>query len=113
MWSSEVERIGFRRCTPVGYVASALCGLFFLASVLLAVGMILFQLALYTEIRWVGLLWALPLFVLGVVCKVTGDTLGRMSQFEYDYEANEARWDDGGPQRYAHAEWEAEVGSGG
>jgi len=112
MWYSEVHRIGFRKCTPTGYRLLGLGDWAFLAAFLTPLAMLLLETFELADVRWTFLLWAVPLVVVGVVCKATANTLADKRRFRYDYEPDVASWDDGTPRRYTHAEWEAEFKAG-
>ena len=117
MWASEVERLGFQKCTPKGYrlrmVGGYLSLIAFLFTVAILIGGLLA--VLNGSFRWGQVWWVLPvpvLSVLGIVCKTTANRLADERTFEYAYEADEAKWNDGHPRTLTHDEWVAMVKAG-
>lgn len=114
MWSDEVERIGFRRCTPFGYALHGVGGLLGFVGLLT-----LFAALAYLAYRGtagsfeVSLLW-LPLasLVLGVVGRALtafARSLAMRKSYRYDYASRVSRWIESGCERtYTFDDWQAE-----
>jgi len=109
MWYSEVHRIGFRKCTPLGYALLIIGDYCFITALALGPMILLLLSTLkWREFQWTDLCWALGLIVAGLVSKVTANTLESRYQFRYDYKADEASWGTTERSRYTHADWEAD-----
>jgi|688.fasta_scaffold557067_2 hypothetical protein len=114
MWSDEVERIGFRRCTPNGYV------LYGIGGVLGFVGLLSMLAALvYLAYRGIAgsfeasLLWlALGPASLGIAGRLLSALAWRLAKrksYRYDYEKRVSRWMERGEQReFTFEQWRRE-----
>lgn len=114
MWSDEVERIGFRRCTPFGYALHVIGGLFGFVGLLS-----LFASLAYAAYRAIAgtfdasLLW-LPVasFILGAVGRALtafARSLAMRKSYRYDYASRVSRWIESGCERtYTFDDWQAE-----
>lgn len=114
MWSDEVERIGFRQCTPVGYALHGIGG------VLGFIGLLsLFASLAYAAYRGIAgtfetSLLSLPVasFVLGVVgwaITALARSLAMRKSYRYDYASRVSRWVEAGSERtYTFDDWQAE-----
>jgi hypothetical protein len=116
MWFNEVERIGKKRCTPVGYALQVIGELIGFAGLLMLLGMPVYLAyrAFVGSFRWplLGLL-AIP-FAIGVVDTVLvafSWSLAYRKKFRYDDERVMSSWiEDGQARTYSHADWQAEQG---
>lgn len=114
MWSDEVERIGFRRCTPFGYALHVIGGLFGFVGLLS-----LFASLAYAAYRAIAgtfdasQLW-LPVasFVLGAVGWVITAcawSLAMRKSYRYDFASRVSRWIESDSERtYTFDDWQAE-----
>ena len=114
MWSDEVERIGFRRCTPIGYALHGVAGL------LGFIGLLLLLAALvYLAHRGVNgtfepsLLWmpvvALGFGLAGWSLTAIARSLAKRKSFRYDYASRVSRWvEEGSEQAYSFDDWNTE-----
>lgn len=106
MWRSEIHRIAFRKCTPVGYAIVVSGDLFVLAAVAflpclgIAVGVG------WVEFRPGYLLPALSLYIASILVKAIGIQVAKWNGFEYRYEPNEAVWGVDQSERFTQADWE-------
>ena len=115
MWDHESERVGLKRCTPVGYQIhgfSDLAGLLGLLA-LPAVPVWLIYKAINGEFSW-SLLWLLPVpFVFGFVGLVMRSitwALAEKRQFHYDPEQCISTWvEDGVRQTYQYGTEDADI----
>ncbi len=101
MWDSESQRLGKRKCTPVGYGLHIAAELIGFIALLLLIGMIGFlwykwyKDAFYTYLFW------LPVIPLGIGITAEGLyqlswILAEMKEFEYNGETREASWMEAG-----------------
>lgn len=114
MWSDEVERIGFRRCTPLGYALHGIGG------VLGFIGLLsLFASLVYAAYRGIAgtfdtsLLWmpvaGLGFGVVGGSLTALARSLAKRKSYRYDYATRVSRWRKGGAERtYSYDDWQAE-----
>jgi hypothetical protein len=114
MWSDEVERIGFRRCTPLGYALHGIGG------VLGFIGLLsLFASLAYAAYRGIAgtfdtsLLWmpvaGLGFGVVGESLTALARSLAKRKSYRYDYASRMSCWREGGAERtYSFDDWQAE-----
>jgi hypothetical protein len=114
IWFDEVERIGMRRCTPVGYALNGIGGLFWFLGILMIPGMPVYlgYTAVVGTFSW-SLLWllAVPFLVIVVGSVVIGVSwlLACRKGFSYDYERRESSWIERGEKRaYTFSDLQAE-----
>jgi hypothetical protein len=116
MWFNEVERIGKKRCTPVGYALQGIGELIGFCGLLMLLGMPIYLAyrGVVGTFHW-PLLWLLAVpFAIGVIDTVIvafSWSLAHRKQFRYDDERLVSSWVEGGQERtYSHADWQAEQG---
>ena len=104
MWDNESERLGKKKCTPIGYALHGVVEIGGLIGLLMLLGTI--AVLTYKCIAGtfhVHLLWlfAVP-FLLGLLCEVLFRYSWRLAQkkgFRYDYATREASWIEDGNRR--------------
>ena len=107
MWFSEVHRIGFQKCTPLGHALLIIGDYMFLAAVLVPLGHFLVAAVDWIEFRWTVLLWSIVLVSLGIILKMTASMLAALRNFRYHYEPDRCEWCvDDKKEEFTHEEWE-------
>ena len=116
MWSNEVERIGKKRCTPLGYALQGIGDLIGFLGLLILAGMLIYLVyrGVVGAFTW-SLIWLLAVpFVIGIAGRVMVEFSWWMAvckKFHYDCERGESRWIEAGEQRsYTIRDWEAVEG---
>lgn len=114
IWSSEVERIGKRKCSrfactvqTCGELLGVLGFLIFLATL----AFWLYKLA-FSNFEWIYLLYILVPIAIGIVDTIIVGfswSLVYKKDFDYDYESDTASWyENGNKITYTHKDWEQE-----
>ncbi len=104
MWSSESERIGKRRCTPLGYslhISADLIGFMGLILFLLIPALLAYRWFLGSFQAAQGWFMTVP-FGFGIVGQILFQTswvLAQRKNFRYDDEQREASWIEAGERR--------------
>ena len=104
IWFGEGERTGMQKCTPIGYALNGLGGLLWLAGILALFGVPLYLAyrAVASDFGW-ALLWLLlaPFAIVFVGSLFIGASwlLASRKGFHYDYERDEATWNEAGEKR--------------
>lgn len=104
IWFGEGERIGMQKCTPIGYVLNGVGGILWLAGIvtIFAAPLYLVRRAIGGDFEWV-LLWLLlaPLAIVlvGSLLIAASWLLASLKGFRYDYERDEATWNEAGQKR--------------
>jgi hypothetical protein len=104
MWDHESQRIGKRKCTPIGYAIHVIADLFgFVGLVLLFVVPLVLVLKRMAGTFNALLLWLLAApFSLGIISEVLYQYswwLALRKGFHYDYQRCEASWVEAGERR--------------
>ena len=99
MWSSENERLGFKRCTPLGYFLVSLAFLMFVtaAVALVAVCFLVVSRGLAARLSLDLLYFFLAPGCLGLagwICHRVAWFLAQRKQFVYDYQSDKCHWND-------------------
>jgi hypothetical protein len=116
MWCDEIERLGFIRCTPIGYTIR-LCGDYArIFSLVTLVGMPIQLLleGIRGTFKW-PFLWLLTvpfgLYIVSSSMVSFSLFLASRKHFKYDYSLRESSWiEDGKKQTYTVRDWEASNG---
>ena len=95
VWDSEVERIGYRKCSPAAYA------LYNLADACSIAGVVYLSVILLTWVNgsaW----WATVFWLAGRLLFQISQMIVRRRSFTYDYDDDAAQWHgrNGMPQRY-------------
>ena len=104
MWYSENERIGFWKCTPIGYFACTLTDLFRLCAfiMLITAPLLLFR-EIFEEAFQISQHWLLAapfaFWIAGLALDRFAQILARRKRFQYDYDLNIASWIEAGKRR--------------
>lgn len=101
MWDNESQRLGKRRCTPLGYALHGIAEMLGFVGLLLMLGLGVY--IAYSSIAGnfhASLLWLLTIPLgLGVIAEIVYQTswlLAARKGFRYDYETRQASWIEGG-----------------
>ena len=116
MWSDEVERIAFKRCTPAGYALRLVGDVLRFISLTALFAMLAYLVfrafAGTLAAQWFGMLIVPFLFGLaGTLAAGVSRRLARRNGFAYSYEQRAASWTANGMQHaYTYDDWVAEFG---
>ena len=115
MWQDEVQRIGKRRCTPVGYNLHGISDLIgFLAIILLiSIPCYLVYSAFRGSFTWLLLLLLLVPFAVAIIGNILHSYSWRLAEtreFKYDYEKRLSTWrnPNGTMQTFCFDDWNDE-----
>ncbi len=97
MWSSENQRQGFRKCSPLAYILVGLAFVLFIASAVFLVAAIAFILRQCFVVGFSGrvlfiLLLPSAAFLLGWSCHMTAWYLVKRKGFVYVYSSDKCSW---------------------
>jgi hypothetical protein len=98
MWSSENERLGFKQCSPIGYLLTKIAFVSFISSAILFFIMVFLILERIFSAEFsvrLFLILLIPLFFLlvGLSFNATANILMKRKRFKYDYESDKCTWD--------------------
>ena len=104
MWDCETERIGKRKCTPIGFALHGIAELTGFIGLLVLAAM-----GLFLAYRWIagdfdaGLFWLLLIPIgVGIVSEVMFQFswwLAMRKNFNFDYDSGTVTWDEDGVQQ--------------
>lgn len=100
MWDNESQRLGKKRCTPVGYALDGiaqLAGFLSLIAILIWFVYLIYRLVV-GSFEWSLLLFIPAVFAVGIICQILYNLSWRLAykrSFRYDYDLREASWQEG------------------